>query len=196
MEGEITISVSAYILTGGDSRRFGENKALYRYQGKPLIQHALDHLLPWFTSINIIAKDPEPYASLGYMVIRDIMDQQTPLVGILTGLTASDTAWNFFTACDVPFLTEEVISELLEEVSADEEIGIRAVVPVTSQGSQPLVGCYHRELIDSLGKAIDRNQSVKVWLRQVATRDVYFHEMRPFRNINRKEDLNARSVNR
>lgn len=196
MEGEITISVSAYILAGGNSRRFGENKALYRYQGKPLIQHAIDRLTPWFTSIKIITKDPEPYTSLGYPIIRDVRDQQTPLVGILTGLMKSDTAWNFFSACDVPFLTGEVISELLGEVPADEEADIRAVIPVTSQGSQPVIGCYHRELIDSLGEAITRNRSVKAWLRQVATREVYFEETRPFRNINRKEDLNARSVNR
>ncbi len=187
----MSISVSAYILAGGMSRRFGEDKALYDYQGKPLIQHVLDHLAPCFSSIHIITKDPRAFASLGYPVIRDLMEQQTPLVGLLTGLQESDTAWNFFTACDLPFLTGQVSTNLLETVPSGGDSDLRAVIPVTKRGMQPLVGCYHKDLVSSLRRAIARNQSVKAWLKDVKTMYLCFDDELPFRNINRKEDLDA-----
>jgi len=185
------ILTSAYILAGGMSRRFGADKALYDFQGQPLIRYPLALLSRHFSTVYIIAKDPAKYASLGYPVIPDISPAQTPLVGIRTGLEHSPADWNCFIACDLPFLTDQVITRLSEAVDHRAPQGVRAVVAETPGGLQPLTACYHRELADSLAAEGQENHSVKDWIRKLDAAFVFFQEEAPFRNINRKEDLDG-----
>lgn len=176
------------------SRRFGADKALYSYQGQPLIRYPLALLSRHFSKVYIIAKDPAQYVSMGYPVIPDISPEQTPLVGIRTGLEHSPTDWNCFIACDLPFLTDKVIIRLLEAVGHREPHGVQAVVAETPSGLQPLTACYHRELADSLATVWQKNQSVKEWIRDLDAAFVFFQDETPFRNINRKEDLDGISA--
>ena len=83
--------IPAYVLAGGFSRRFGENKALFPYRGQPLIQYPLDILRGLCRPVKIVAKDTAPYAEFGVPVLADALDQQSPLVGIWSGLDDSPT---------------------------------------------------------------------------------------------------------
>lgn len=102
------ISITAYILAGGYNCQFGVNKALFTFKGLPLIKYPLTLLTRYSDSISIIIKHPAEYAHLGYPVLTDSLEQQSPLVRILTGLEAGDSEWNIFASCDVPYLGEEV----------------------------------------------------------------------------------------
>ena len=74
------------ILAGGKSTRFGEEKGLYSWKGKPLIQHVLDQIpLPAY-----IAANDSRYDRFGTR-IPDIADQPCPLVGILSLLKEIQT---------------------------------------------------------------------------------------------------------
>lgn len=185
----MTINITAFVLAGGFSRRFGTNKALFPYEGKPLIMYPLELLSQQTESVHIIAKDAEVYEDLGYQVIEDIYDQQTPLVGILTGLKESTTDWNIFTACDTPFLTTEVLDRLRSNVTPQPEND--AIVPVADQKLQPLIAFYRRRLIASIEAAIDKNLSMKDWLSVMTVKQVSFQDNTPFQNINSREDLHA-----
>lgn len=176
------------------SRRFGSEKALYDFRGQPLIRYPLVLLSRHFSTVYIIAKDPAKYTSLGYPVIPDISQSQTPLVGIRTGLEHSPTDWNFFVACDLPFLTDKVIERLSDALEHREPQGVRAVVAETSGGLQPLIAFYHRDLADSLTSAWQANQSMKEWMRDLDAAFIFFQDETPFRNINRKEDLDGISA--
>jgi len=189
LEGEITINITAFVLAGGFSRRFGSNKALFPYNGKPLIMYPLQLLSQQTESVHIIAKDTEPYAEMEYPVVVDAYEQQTPLVGILSGLKESRTDWNVFTACDMPFLTTEVFERLQNNVSPQPEND--AIVPVADGQLQPLVAFYRRRLIPTLRTAIDENLSMKEWLSDLTVKQVKFQDNTPFQNINSKEDLHA-----
>ncbi|MEX2409788.1 MAG: molybdenum cofactor guanylyltransferase, partial [Candidatus Paceibacterota bacterium] len=96
-------NITAFILAGGESRRFGENKALFQYKKKPLIAHVIDKISGSFKNLVIIGKNDAIYRKFGYTVIEDLLPYQNPLVGIYTGLMYSNTDWNFFIACDMPF---------------------------------------------------------------------------------------------
>lgn len=185
----MTINITAFVLAGGFSRRFGTNKALFPYEGKPLIMYPLDLLSQQTESVHIIAKDTEIYEELGYPVIEDISNQQTPLVGILTGLKHSKTDWNIFAACDMPFLTPEVFDRMRSNVTPLPEND--AIVPVADERLQPMVAFYRRRLIASLKAAIDNNLSMKDWLSERTVKQVSFQDDTPFQNINSREDLHA-----
>lgn len=185
------MNATAYVLAGGQSRRFGEeDKAFYEVDGRPLIQRPIDCLTGCFSSVSIIAKDPAPYRSLGVPVLEDAHSQQMPHVGVLTGLRAAETTWSFFLACDMPAMTAEVVRALWQARDPQPDgRTLQAVVPVTDYGPQPLAAFYSTDGLDSLRRAIREEWSLKGWLSEVHVRTVRFEDEALFRNVNRKEDL-------
>ncbi len=184
------MNATAYVLAGGRSRRFGEDKALYEVGGTPLIQRPIECLSQRFPSVSIITKEPDRYRSLGVPVVEDVHSQQTPLVGVLTGLEAAETTWSVFLACDMPSMTPEVMTELGR--GCDAQAGgpmPQAVVPVTEHGPQPLAAFYSTDGLNALRQSIREERSMKGWLADLRVRTVPFEDETPFRNVNRKDDL-------
>lgn len=183
-------TVSGYILAGGNSKRFGENKALFEFEGISLIERMLNLLSPLVSSIKIVAKNGNEFNGLGVKILNDDLDVQTPLAGILRGLEDTD-GWGLFLACDLPNMKSDIISRLLSAIKDSyEKEGIDAVVAASADEElQPLVACYHKSGITSIKKSIAENQSMKRWLSGLKIKIVTFEEEEPFININRKEDL-------
>ncbi len=57
-------SVTGVVLAGGRSSRFGQDKGLYPYHGKPLVLHAADIIRPLCDELLIISNTPEEYRIL------------------------------------------------------------------------------------------------------------------------------------
>ena len=181
--------IPAYILAGGDSVRFGENKALYIYQGMPLIKHLINTVEPLVSSLKIISKSKNDFSDLNIPVLEDSHDTQTPLAGILRGLEDAD-GWGLFLACDLPFLSGDIIKSLLDTIDNIPGEDISAIVASSPPGElQPMVACYHTSGIPALKVSIKNNSSVKGWLQASKIRTVSFDDEKPFRNINRKSEL-------
>ena len=190
MNNKNPLNIPAYILAGGDSKRFGENKALFEFEGKSLIERMLELIRPLVSSVNIITKNDSGYQHLDVNILVDDHAIQTPLAGILRGL--EDTAgWGLFLACDLPNMNSDIISRLLNSLNDNyENEGIKAVVAATSDDElQPLVACYHKSEMESLEYSIKKNQSMKKWLSKLNIKRLNFEQAEPFLNINRKEDL-------
>ena len=186
-------SISAFVLSGGYSRRFGTDKALYQYKGQSLIRYSLELLTRKFPSVAIVAKDVEDYKWLGYPVIPDIIDQQSPLVGVLSGMVSSNTDWNYFHACDLPFIQSGVFEILADKFNTLDE-SKQALLPLTDKGIQPLAGFYHKNTMDSLREAIHDNRSVRAWVDTLNIRTVNFGNALSYCNVNTIEDLDAVSA--
>ena len=169
---KVKSDIPAYILAGGDSIRFGENKALYIYRGMPLIMHLINSVEPLVSSLNIVSKSKSDFSDLNIPVLEDSLNIQTPLAGILRGLEDAD-GWGLFLAIDDT--SEEDIS---------------AVVASSPRGVlQPMVACYHSSGIPALKLSIENNKSVKGWLEVSRIKTVSFDDEEPFRNVNRKSEL-------
>lgn len=180
-------NISAYILAGGQSRRFGEDKALVSHKGRPLIAHVWEAITGCFELVSIVAKPGSPYRSLGYPVVDDILPGQSPLIGIYTGLLDSETDWVFFTACDMPFLTCKMIHKMisvLDKEGDDAEI----IVPVSPQGLEPLAALYHRSLVHVLSDQ-KNTLPLQTFIRSRKYIPVYFETVKPFTNVNTKEQF-------
>lgn len=185
---EICRNMNAFILAGGQSRRFGEDKALYRYRGRPLIDYPVRRLSHFFPETVVIAKDAAPYDELGYVVLEDLLPYRNPLAGIYTGLRHSEARWNFFLACDMPMVTEEIVRRLASAVTdapKDSEI----VLPASPHGLQPLAAFYHGSLADNFVESVRGVRSLKGFIRSRKAEIVVFESDQPFVNVNTKEQL-------
>ena len=130
--------VCAIVLAGGQSRRFGSDKALADFRGAPLIQHVLSGLQRLgFGQIVVVAKEPERYAGFGFEVARDESELQTPLAGLAAGLRASRFDLVFACGADMPFAADGDLIEALLDAAPG------GVAFARFQGQlQPLCGAY------------------------------------------------------
>jgi len=106
--------VSAIVLAGGRSSRFGRDKLAEPIAGRPLLEHAIDAVRPFATEIVVVvAPDGAAVIPDGVQVVRDPVPFEGPLVGLAAGLDVAQEAIVFVTAGDIPQLVPEVVELLL-----------------------------------------------------------------------------------
>ncbi len=138
--------LTAVILAGGRSTRFGSDKACALLLGRPLLQWVVDATAPWCQAVVIVAARGQVLPLLTVAegvdveVVQDFVDAAGPLAGLVAGLRAVRTPLAFAVSCDAPLVEPEVIS-LLAFLSPDYD----AVVPLVEGRLQPLVAVYRRD---------------------------------------------------
>jgi len=125
--------VSAVVLAGGRSSRFGRDKLAEPFRGRPLLQHAIDAVRPFATEILVVsAPDGLPDVADDIRVVRDPSPFEGPLIGLAAGLEQARQAIVFVTAGDIPELVPEV-AELLLAALDDPAVN----VTVLAEGDRP-----------------------------------------------------------
>jgi len=134
----------AVVLAGGESRRFGSDKALAQFRGEALLARVLRTLREaGFAQVVVAAKDTARYASLAPAedLLPDVHPIQTPLAGLEAGLRASRHALVFACAADMPFAAD---GPLIDALTAAIE-GYDAAVPHAGGSLQPLCALWRRD---------------------------------------------------
>jgi molybdopterin-guanine dinucleotide biosynthesis protein A len=184
--------VTGVVLAGGQSRRFGRNKALVPVRGVPMIERVVRALQQVFERVILSANDPEPYRFLGLPTVPDLDPGVGPLGGLHAGLSLMKDDNGFFTACDLPFLEPGLIRHMARlDPEAD------AVVPRIGPYVEPLHALYHKRCIGPVLQAIRAGERrivsfyPAVRIRYVEEHEIraYDPEMRAFTDINRPEEL-------
>lgn len=121
---------AAIILSGGRAERFQnkhemwQDKALVRLLGKPLLVHAVEKVGEVVEEVVICVNNEKRKAQyseiLRYHGVKDVkllVDDPCnhlggPIVGILTGLTATEADYCFTLPSDMPFLHPKVINQM------------------------------------------------------------------------------------
>ena len=67
------IACSAAVLAGGESRRFGQDKARALLGGKPLVSHVFETLETLFEDVLIVTNQPVHYEPFDVTVVSDIV---------------------------------------------------------------------------------------------------------------------------
>jgi len=112
-----SIPLYGLILAGGQSTRMGKDKSVLSYHGKSQIEFCHDLLSPHCTKVFVSnRKDQAKLAQHNqYDQIHDTFLGMGPLGGILSAMTQyPDAAW-LVLACDLPYLNEETIRELIAQ---------------------------------------------------------------------------------
>lgn len=146
---------TAVVLAGGGSARMGRCKALLSARdGRPLIQHTIEGLAPYFREILISTNAPESFAFLGCPMVQDTTTGRGPMEGIASSLTAASMDRVFVIACDVPDPDIDLMMTLLREAR-----GRDGAVPMTpSDHLEPVFAVYSKAILPRLRAALDHGE--------------------------------------
>jgi molybdopterin-guanine dinucleotide biosynthesis protein A len=154
------------ILTGGTSRRMGQDKALMPFLGRPLILRVLDRLAPLADEILLSTNQPAGFAFLGLPCLPDLVSGRGPLGGLYTVLQAARNPSVAAVACDMPFANLALFEYERDWLNGT---GVDAVLPSTPQGLEPLHAVYRREAcLPAIRKALEEEKlKLTGWLPEV-----------------------------
>jgi molybdopterin-guanine dinucleotide biosynthesis protein A len=145
--------MTGIVLSGGESRRMGSDKAFLKVDGVPMIEHVLRALKSVVSRIIIVTNSPDAYASYDVEVVTDAFDKRGSLIGIYSGLLRSKDEYNVIVACDMPFLNPRL---LLYMMSLADKYDI--ILPKVGDFVEPLHAVYHKRLIPIMEDHMNREQ--------------------------------------
>ena len=205
MTGSMKHEVEAFVLAGGRSLRFGSNKALAEWEGRPLLAHALHVVEELGLSARVVCRDPDPYRPWASSFITSERPGLGPAEGIRVALLAAAAPWALVLGTDMPGVDTGLLRLLWGAVEDEgnpgehgEDPGASAICFRDSSGRRhPLPGLYHGSLIDlysGLGDAPALNALLdRAHARVLGPEDVPpgTDLDRRLRNVNRLEDLGS-----
>jgi molybdopterin-guanine dinucleotide biosynthesis protein A len=134
--------VTAIILAGGRSSRFGRDKLAEPMDGRPLLDHAIDAVRPFVGAILVVVEpDAAPVLPSGTTLIHDPAPFEGPLAGLLAGLNGAVDPIVLATGGDMPSLVPAVIESMVAALGA----GVDAVVLEHEGRARPLPIILRRE---------------------------------------------------
>jgi molybdopterin-guanine dinucleotide biosynthesis protein A len=183
--------MTGIVLSGGESRRMGANKAFLKLFGVPLIEHVLRALRGICDKLVIVTNSPAQYADYNAAVITDVFDLRGPLTGIYSGLLHSTDEYNFVAACDMPFLNPGLIS-FMTGLTGEQDI----VAPSVGGLVEPLHAIYCRRLLPVIAKRIHEDaRRIQGLFSETRVRyvtedeiDLYDPQRRSFMNLNTPQE--------
>lgn len=183
--------VAGVILAGGKSSRMGSNKALLPYRGGRFIEAIHRQLTNIFSEVLLVTNNPVQYEFLPCRKVPDLYQGMGVLAGIHSGLYHSHSQAIFAVACDMPYLVEELIRQMVSRANAG---GV--LIPESPGGLEPLHAVYGKGCLAAIEATLlsgqrrivsffDRTNVSRMNLEQVACFDPAFVS---FLNINTPED--------
>jgi molybdenum cofactor guanylyltransferase len=131
--------VTGIVLAGGRSTRFGSDKLAAIVGGIPLLHHPILRLAEMCREVVVVlaADAAEPALPMGApsRVVRDAVEGEGPLAGVVAGLGACGTEWAVIAGGDMPDLRTSVLLEMLTVAG---EAGADAVTLQDGDRSRPL----------------------------------------------------------
>jgi molybdopterin-guanine dinucleotide biosynthesis protein A len=196
----VTPDVTVFILAGGKSTRMGKDKAFVEFNGRGLLQGALELARSVATNVYIVGSKEKfaPYAP----VVEDVFRDCGPLGGIHAALRVSRMDLNLMLAVDMPFVSSAFLRYLIDQARIGDARAMSeasVVVPRSGGRWQPLCAVYHRDFADAAEEALRaRRNRIDLLFEVVETRVMEEEEMERagfsrslFRNLNTPEELEA-----
>ncbi|WAM32958.1 molybdenum cofactor guanylyltransferase [Caldicellulosiruptor morganii] len=180
-----------FILAGGKSSRLGFDKLNITICGKNILRILDNNIGDLFDQKFIVVKEEKDLKLKDYEVIKDVISVDAPLAGVITGLMHSQSSKNFICACDMPFISRDLVEYMLSFEGYD------AVVPFYNGYFEPLccvysktflknaIECLNRGIL-SLSFALKNSNIKKISLDEILQFD---NMLISFKNINTVQDL-------
>jgi len=150
--------MTAVILAGGRSRRFGENKLLLPWGRRTFLTHAVALLSPLFEEVVLVASRENSAAFRRFFpsvprIVHDLVADAGPLGGIHAGLLSCRSISAFVVGGDMPLLNPGLISFLTGLGQ-----GYDAVVPRTPSGLEPLHSIYTQNCLPAIERRLRESE--------------------------------------
>ena len=190
--------ITAIILAGGQSRRFGRDKALEPIAGEPMIRRVMRRAAGAVRAFEIVVVVSSLERAAGlpldpdHRIAVDSFPGRGPLGGIYTGLLAARTEWALVVACDMPLLSAPLLWHMSQL-----RVGMDAVVPMVGGRPEPTHAFYSRRCLPAIRERLDAGDlKISGFFDRVRVRyptEDAIRRLDPeslsFTNINRQEDL-------
>lgn len=185
--------VAAFILAGGKSTRMRRDKAFIEFEGRMLLERALELARSVGSEVCVVGSH-EKFAAFA-PIVEDVFPNCGPLGGIHAALRTASTELNLILAVDMPFITPLFLRYLIEVAKESREACV--TVPRGAGGRQPLSAVYRREFATEAEKALHEGRyKIDPLFSLVRTRVIEQEEFESrgfsdcmFRNLNAPEDL-------
>jgi len=197
------MDLECFILIGGKSSRFGQDKALLKLDGVTLARRAANTISAALApkQIFLAAANEKQFASSdlpeNLPVIYDSYKERGAFGGLHAALSKAESEWVFVLACDYPGVSVDLLKYLAGLI----EGAFDAVVPLQPDSRvQPLCAFYRvaacLKTVEEFLKAGEKSPPLRAVFENVRTRFVEFDELKDlpgaenfFLNLNSPADL-------
>lgn len=183
--------ITGILLAGGKSSRMGREKGKLVIGGQFLYQYPLKVLESMCDEI-LISSCKNLDIEEKHLQICDEIPNIGPIGGLFTCLKKSSNELNIILSYDLPFVNEDLLFFLLQNLDAND-----AILPVFAKGKpEPLCGIYRKNIVDVMKDQIQKKAyAVHNIFPLIKSKTVLISEHLPFYhkdlflNINDETDL-------
>jgi molybdenum cofactor guanylyltransferase len=188
----VSSEVTLALLAGGQSLRFGGDKALAQLQGRPLLSYPLARLAGVGVETLIVTNRPAAYAQFNQRLVGDLLPGCGVLGGLYTALHYAAGPWVLCLACDMPLVNRSLVEYMLTL-----RAGVDAVLPRLNGQAEPLHALWARTCLEPIRAALERGDrrvisflpAVRVRYVSEAEIDSIDPEHLSFLNVNTPDQL-------
>jgi molybdopterin-guanine dinucleotide biosynthesis protein A len=178
---ESDMKITLAILTGGKSKRMGQDKAFLSFLGETLVERIMRRLDGLAQEVLFIGPNCLNTNLSGIRSIPDLLPGRGPLGGLYTALNAASQPAVALIACDMPFVSADLLAyqnQLLESENMD------IVLASTARGLEPLHAIYRRKTcLPATRDALNNGENRLIsWFPKVKVRILTYSEIIPFDN--------------
>ena len=177
------IPISAFILIGGKSERFGSEKWRANINGKSVLDRIWDACMHFEERVVIGKEKPKNFKK---PFICDQLEIQAPINGLYTAIQYSQHDWIQLVSCDLPLIEADVFQMLWNSNTQESDI----VIPFSNNRYQVTCALYHKRTLNYLESAINENDfSLLSLIKNLKITKVNFNSDKRFWNMNTKKNL-------
>ena len=141
------LDITGIILSGGQSRRMGFNKADAEMHGESMLIRMIDKLKEVTPNI-VISSGTISYPNISFPQIADEYLQCGPLGGIYSVLKVSNTSLNLVVSCDIPLISISLLKYIVAIAAGNDSL---ITVPVDHDGQTHMTcAVYRKEVLPFL----------------------------------------------
>ncbi|MBI2931680.1 MAG: molybdenum cofactor guanylyltransferase [Planctomycetes bacterium] len=185
--------VACIILAGGRATRLGGvEKGLVPVAGRRLLDHVLARVRGHFPTTLVVTSRSDAYREFGLPCVPDRLTQGSSITGLHAGLCEVRELWALAIACDMPAVSVSLVERLAAE-RADADV----VMPVHSEGEEPLHALYAKSCVPIIERFAARGEwkmtafhaEARVRRVRVAPLEFAWRGVSPFVNLNTPEEV-------
>ena len=203
METDDRWATSAVVLAGGLSRRMGQDKRrlrLWGAEGPSLLEHTVHVVAQLCAEVVVVLNDPGAWGDLPARLVPDVYPDGGALGGIYTGLAAAAHEYALAVACDMPFLSPELLSAMLAHPRDYDVLVPRSPQPGAARNAldvEPLHAIYGKACLEPMRTTLESGRrqiaaffpQVRVAYIEPETIRRYDPTGRSFANVNTPEQM-------
>ncbi len=162
------LPLTGILLAGGKSSRMGQDKALLSFGDSTLLEHLAFLLGSIFEETLIVVDQLDKLEGLALgeaKVYEDLIQARGPLGGIYTGLCYSKTKASCVLTCDMPFIDEVILRELVNFWEEDDDV---LCLENPERKLEPFPGVYSRSTRRLIHLLLERGEGAMHRFLEVA----------------------------